>query len=220
MHNNLPVFQNISSKGRCLLDQGLIHKAFPPATELLYRGAQISGAYIVTKGRLRVFSISPSGAEATLYCIDPGETCVLALNCLFNDLLYPAWVATETETSVAILPGPTFRQLFESEPSIQNLTVHALSSLVFRLMGELEQVHFCTLEQRLANLLLLRASADGILRMTQQELAYHLGTTREVIARLMGDLVLKGLVKTRRKEITIVNAKELAALITELTADC
>lgn len=220
MHNNLPVFQNISSQGRCLLDQGLIHKAFPPATELLYRGAQISGAYIVTKGRLRVFSISPSGAEATLYCIDPGETCVLALNCLFNDLLYPAWVATETETSVAILPGPTFRQLFESEPSIQNLTVHALSSLVFRLMGELEQVHFCTLEQRLANLLLLRASADGILRMTQQELAYHLGTTREVIARLMGDLVLKGLVKTRRKEITIVNAKELAALITELTSDC
>lgn len=220
MHNNLPVFQNISSQGRCLLDQGLIHKAFPASTELLYRGAQISGAYIVTKGRLRVFSISPSGTEATLYCIDPGETCVLALNCLFNDLLYPAWVATETETSVAILPGPTFRQLFESEPSIQNLTVHALSSLVFRLMGELEQVHFCTLEQRLANLLLLRASADGILRMTQQELAYHLGTTREVIARLMGDLVLKGLVKTGRKEITIVNAKELAALITELTTDC
>jgi len=220
MHNNLPVFQNISSQGRCLLDQGLIHKAFPPSTELLYRGAQISGAYIVTKGRLRVFSISPSGAEATLYCIDPGETCVLALNCLFNDLLYPAWVATETETSVAILPGPTFRQLFESEPSIQNLTVHALSSLVFRLMGELEQVHFCTLEQRLANLLLLRASTEGILRMTQQELAYHLGTTREVIARLMGDLVLKGLVKTRRKEITIVNAKALAALITELTTDC
>lgn len=218
--DNLPVFQNISSKGRCLLGQGLIHKEFPPSTELLYRGAQISGAYIVTKGRLRVFSISPSGAEATLYCIDPGETCVLALNCLFNDLLYPAWVATETETSVAILPGPTFRQLFESEPSIQNLTVHALSSLVFRLMGELEQVHFCTLEQRLANLLLLRASAEGILRMTQQELAYHLGTTREVIARLMADLVLKGLIKTGRKEITIINAKGLAALITELTTDC
>jgi len=218
--DNLPVFQNISSKGRCLLGQGLIHKAFPPSTELLYRGAQISGAYIVTKGRLRVFSISPSGAEATLYCIDPGETCVLALNCLFNDLLYPAWVATETETSVAILPGPTFRQLFESEPSIQNLTVHALSSLVFRLMGELEQVHFCTLEQRLANLLLLRASAEGILRMTQQELAYHLGTTREVIARLMGELVLKGLIKTGRKEITLINAKGLAALITELTTDC
>lgn len=220
MHNNLPVFKSISPKGRCLLDQGLIHKAFPPSTELLYRGAQISGAYIVTKGRLRVFSISPSGAEATLYCIDPGETCVLALNCLFNDLLYPAWVATETETSVAILPGPTFRQLFETEPSIQNLTVHALSSLVFRLMGELEQVHFCTLEQRLANLLLLRASAEGILRMTQQELAYHLGTTREVVARLMGELVLKGLIRTGRKEITIIDAKGLAALITELTSDC
>ena len=30
--------------------------------------------------------------EATLYVINPHETCVLALNCIFNDLLYPAWV--------------------------------------------------------------------------------------------------------------------------------
>jgi len=53
----------------------------------------------------------------------------------------------------------------------------------------------------------------------QQELAYHLGTTREVVARLMGELVLKGLIKTGRKEITIINTKGLAALITELTND-
>ena len=36
----------------------------------------------------------------------------------------------------------------------------------------------------------------------------------------MGELVLKGLIKTRSKEITIIDAKGLAALITELTSAC
>jgi hypothetical protein len=35
-------------------------------------------------GRLRVFTIAPNGTEATLYFLDPGETCVLAINCLFT----------------------------------------------------------------------------------------------------------------------------------------
>jgi CRP/FNR family transcriptional regulator len=144
--DDLPIFRNLTKAGRNTLDRGLICKEFSPATIILHRGAQVSGAYVVTRGSLRVFSISPSGTEATLYCINPGETCVLALNCLFNDLLYPAWVASEPETEVAVIPGLVFRTLFNSESSIQDLTVRALSTLVFRLMNELEQVHFCTLE--------------------------------------------------------------------------
>jgi len=211
--DDFPLFRNLTPSGREILDHGLIRKEVAPAKIILHRGSQVSGAYVVTRGSLRVFSISPAGSEATLYCINPGETCVLALNCLFNDLLYPAWVASESKTEVAIIPGLVFRALFNSESSIQDLTVRALSTLVFRLMNELEQVHFCTLEQRLANLILLRASADGGLRMTQQEMAYHLGTSREVVARLMRDFVAQRLVETHRGLIIVRNSARLSALI-------
>ena len=59
------------------------------------------GAYVVLSGQLRVFTLSPDGHEATLYVIDPHETCVLALNCIFNDLLYPAWVEAGAAAGVA-----------------------------------------------------------------------------------------------------------------------
>jgi CRP/FNR family transcriptional regulator len=208
-----PLFRNLSKAGRQILDKGIVRKTVPPATAILHKGAQASGAYVVTKGRLRVFSIAPSGSEATLYCIDPGETCVLALNCLFNDLLYPAWVASEPKTEVVVIPGMVYRKLFESEPSIQNLTVQALSTLVFRLMSELEQVHFCKLEHRLADLILIRATSDGVLRMTQQEIAYHLGTTREVVARIMQAFVKQNLVTTQRGATKITNAAGLSCII-------
>ena len=58
-----------------------------------------------------------------------------------------------------------------------------------------------------------RASGDGELRMTQQQIACHLGTSREVVARLIGELVDSGLVETGRGRIRIRNAPALSALI-------
>ncbi|MCU7802986.1 MAG: Crp/Fnr family transcriptional regulator [Candidatus Thiodiazotropha sp. (ex Lucinoma borealis)] len=196
-----------------LLDEGVLHKHFKNPTSVIHKGQCVSGAYLVSKGRLRVFTFTPQGSEATLYFIQPGETCVLALNCLFNDLLYPAWVETDADTSVDIIPGPLYRQLFEREAPVQDLTVKALSALVFRLMNELEQVHACNLDQRLANFILSNATEEGVLKMTQQALAGHLGTTREVIARLMQGFVAEGVVSTRRGAITLTDAAKLSTMV-------
>jgi CRP/FNR family transcriptional regulator len=176
-------------------------------------GQDVSGAYFVLEGCLRVFTLLPGGKEATLYPIRPGETCVLALNSLFNDLLYPAWVQTEAPTTVAVVPGWIYRGLYESERAIQDLTVRTLSTLVFRLMAELDQVYSCTVEQRLASFLLVRASGKGVVRQTQQEMAGQIGTTREVVARLTSRLAASGLIATGRGAVTILQASVLAKLV-------
>jgi CRP/FNR family transcriptional regulator, anaerobic regulatory protein len=67
-----------------------------------------------------------------------------------------------------MIPGRVFRALFEAEPAIRNMTVQAFSTVVVRLMVELEGIHSYKLEWRLSNFLLLHASTDGIVRMTQQ----------------------------------------------------
>jgi CRP/FNR family transcriptional regulator len=210
---SLGPFAALSPAGSKLLDAGILFSDCKRGAAVLHKGQKTSGAYLVTHGRLRVYALAPDGTEATLYFIDPGETCVFALNSLFNDLRYPAWVQAEADTRVAVIPGPLFRRLFESEPAVQDMTVRALSTLVFRLMAELEEVHAYTLIQRLANLLLLHASAAGEVRMTQQQTADHLGTTREVIARLMGELVGLDCVETHRGCIVVKDAARLAGLI-------
>ena len=193
----------MSVKGRETLRKGTNLIECPANATIMHKGQPVSGAYVVLAGRLRVFTITPSGNEATLYFVGAGETCVLAVNCLFSDLLYPAWVQAEKTTRVAVVPGNVFRRLFETEPGIQNLTVHALSVLVYRLMDELERLHSSNHRQRLAQFILLHANGDGLLRMTQQQIARHLGTTREVIARLVGEFVDKGWLRTQRGAVRI-----------------
>lgn len=206
-------FRELSDAGRVQLTRGLRYVQCGKGAPLLARGTRVSGAYVVLSGQLRVFTLSPDGHEATLYVIDPHETCVLALNCIFNDLLYPAWVEAGAAARVAVIPGPVFRALFEIEAAIRNMTVQAFSTIVFRLMAELEGIHSYKLERRLANFLLLRASADGIVRMTQQDIASHLGTTREVVARALGQLVAAKHIRTGRRQIIITHPVRLAEYV-------
>ncbi len=211
--NNFKPFDDLSETSNSLLDRGLQYVHFTKTTEVLRKGQQISGAYFVVSGQLRVFTLTPKGNEATLYLINPGETCVLALNCIFNDLFDPVWVEAKPKTKVAIIYGALYRALFELESAIRNMTVQTFSTVVFRLMAELEEIHSYKLEQRLASFLLAHASIDGAVRMTQQEIASHLGTTREVIARILRQFVLEKHIETKRNLVKIENPIKLASLV-------
>lgn len=206
-------FCDLSSAGKKILQHCTVSHHKASQTPLLTKGQPISGAYFVLEGQLRVFSLSPDGQEATLYFINPGETCIFALNSVFNDLLYPAWVQAVAATTLTLIPGPQFRQLFAQESVIQDLTVRAQATLVFRLMAELEAVHAYRLNQRLANLLLAHANSQGELRMTQQQIAGHLGTSREVVARIVREMVSQGWITTQRGGIRICQTDSLNALL-------
>ncbi|MEW5727581.1 MAG: Crp/Fnr family transcriptional regulator, partial [Pseudomonadota bacterium] len=206
-------FTQLSPEGRATVARALARHRFAKGAGVVEKGQPVSGAYFVLDGRLRVYTLTPSGKEATLYLLRPGETCVLALNSLFNDMLYPAWVEAEEDTTVGVLPGPAYRALFERERPIQDLTVHTLSTVVLRLMAELEEVHSHRLDQRLASFLLNSCAADGVVRRTQQQIAAHIGTTREVVARLMADFAARGWVETGRGQVRVARPAPLAEIV-------
>ncbi|KAF1709249.1 cAMP-binding protein [Pseudoxanthomonas kalamensis DSM 18571] len=210
--DHVQVFERLGPAGKALLDRGTVRITAQRQQSLLYKGQSISGAYVVIDGCLRVYTISPSGTEATLYTLAPGETCVLALNSLFNDLRYPAWVEAQEDSSIAFIPGNVYRSLFATEASVRDLTVRALSTLTFRLIQELEVMHSGRNKDRLAHFLLHHATNDGTIRMTQQRIAQHLGTTREVVTRLIGELADAGLVETARGRIVILDCDRLTLL--------
>ncbi|WP_413203555.1 Crp/Fnr family transcriptional regulator [Rhodospirillum sp. A1_3_36] len=205
----IAIFQALSTEGRKLLSSGTTLHRFTGGETVVHRGQDVSGAYFVMSGGLRVFTLSANGKEAPLYQITPGETCIIALNSLFNDLSYPAWVESERDTLVAVVPGRVYRTLFAQEACIQDITLRALSTLVFRLMGELENSRSQTVSQRLAGYLLANVNTDGRIPRTQQDIAARIGTTREVVARIMVDFSSRGLVETGRGWCRILSTRRL-----------
>jgi len=200
----------LSASGRSFFKERLVRKNVQRHQSLIEKGDVVSGAYFVLKGTLRVFTLGSNGREATLYCINAGETCVLALNALFNDLLYPAWVKAEADTVIGVLPGDAYRTLFATETVLQDLTVRALSAAVFGLMTSLEERTVRTVEQRIASFLLLNARADHSVHNTQQEIADRIGTTREVVGRHMAQFAADGLLRSGRGTVVLLDVRLLS----------
>lgn len=183
---------------------------------LIRKGDRAGGVYLVEDGALRVYTISRRGKESTLYWIEPGESCILAMNCVFSDVLYPAWVENDRPLSrIAVIPGETYRRLHESERSIQQFTLEVLSKRIFDLMSTLEEVSTLPLAQRLANLILRKSNSALHLVMSHDKMAAHLGTAREVVTRNLKTFEKMGYIKVERGYTSILSVEGLRACLTE-----
>jgi CRP/FNR family transcriptional regulator, anaerobic regulatory protein len=185
-----------------------------PNTQVLQRGDEVAGAYLVERGALRVYYISAEGREGTLYWIDPGQSCILALNCLFARLVYPAWVESDhSETQVAVISGDTYRELFSTEPALQRFTFGALATRLFDLMTLMQETASFGLEQRVAAHLLRRAGTAQVLETTHEQVAHHIGSSREVVSRVLRNIARSGALSLSPRSITILDAAKLRGLV-------
>jgi CRP/FNR family transcriptional regulator len=182
-----------------------------PHTRILQRGDAVDGVYLVVGGALRVYYLTDEGREATLYWVEPGQTCILALTAAFARESYPAWVETDHRSlRYVLVPGPVFRRLYDGEPAFREFVFTVLSGRVFELMTKLEQLGSLRVEQRLAAFLVAHGDAEGVVPMSQARIAAHLGTAREVVFRSMRTLAARGLVRTARGRVRLQDAGALS----------
>lgn len=202
----LPFTREMAAEARELLAQRVRLVAADVSSTLLSPGDAVSGLYIVESGAVRVHYLDSDGNEGTLYRLEPGESCILAFNCLFAEMHYPAWAHAEEEGArLLIVDGPTARELVRLDDTFLRALFAQASDRVFRLLGSLEQAIRLPLEARLARLLLDIAGSQDEVRLPHDRLAGHLGTSREVVSRLVRSLARAGLVKSGYGCITIVD---------------
>ena len=86
-------------ESRSLLEAfGDARRSVPGHVTLVARGDLVTGAYLVEKA-LRVYYVFCRGREGIALLVEPGQSCILALNCMFSRLAYPAWVESEGDRS-------------------------------------------------------------------------------------------------------------------------
>lgn len=207
--HQFPFLGELSEEGRRSLRQHSATRAEPKRL-LLSRGDPVDGAYLLVGGSLRVFYLTAEGREATLYHVEPGGTCILALTSTFNQQAYPAWVQSGPRgASMVRVPSAPFRRLFDTEPAFRAFIFSVLSGRVFELMQALEEAGSAQLEQRVARLLLRRSGGEATVEMTQAAIASELGSAREVVFRALRTLSAKGLVRRGRARVQLLDVAGL-----------
>ena len=187
----------------------------PAGAQICVQGDQCSSLIILTRGVVRVFKPAADGRRITLYQIRETQSCILTAGCILNSTPFPAIAEAETDVSgIAVAAADVTRWLDES----QQWREYLFSLLAGRLEHVIELVNalaFQRLDVRLATWLLQQQS-DGDICATHQQVAEELGSSREVISRLLKDLENSGLVSLSRGRITITDQQGMASLIETL----
>lgn len=204
-----PFLRHLSAEGRAEARRLTVARA-TRGQQLLQRGDPAGGAYLIVGGSLRAYYLTESGREATLYRVEPGGTCMLALSSSLNDQPYPAWVDAGPQGGQFVrIPQATLLRWLEREPEFRRYVFGVLSGQVFELMRVLEEAGSLLVEERVARFVLRRADPSGTLRITQAAMASELGTAREVVSRSLRSLVSAGVLETGRGRLRILDRTQL-----------
>lgn len=79
-------------------------------------------------------------------------------------------------------------------------------------MEVVDEIAFCHMDARVASLLLARVPSQNPMRITHQEIASELGSSREVISRLLEDFSARGLIRSSRGELEVLDKEDLASI--------
>ncbi|MEN8205565.1 MAG: Crp/Fnr family transcriptional regulator [Pseudomonadota bacterium] len=185
----------------------------PPGSEVFHEGDVCRNYIFVLEGATRVYKAFESGREMVLYRVQAGETCSITTSVLLAGGLYPANAVTETECRAVLIPANDFHKVFDTCKGFRDYVCTVFGGRIRDLIMLLEAVTMRNVNVRLARWLLDNGSSAGLVEASHRELAFELGTAREVISRHLREFQKNGWVALSRKNIELLDIKALLELV-------
>ncbi len=185
---------------------------WPVGKPLFAAGAHVPALALIVSGVVRVFKTGRTGREITLYRIGSGETCILSVNAILTRQPIPASAAVEQRVEAVTIPAEVLRDWVQRHDLWRQFVFELISQRLMKVLTLVDDVVFRRMDARIAALLLERGRTQNPLRITHQEIAAELGTSREVISRILEDLAGAGTVRPTRGRIEICDSRPLKVL--------
>jgi CRP/FNR family transcriptional regulator len=184
-----------------------------PASSRIYGPGQAPESFLLLlEGTVRVQQVSESGRELVLYRVSAGESCALTTACLMSHDDYLAEAITEAPVRAVAVPRTVFDDLVTRSAVFRRFVLQTFSNRMVDLFRIIDDIAFQRLDIRLAQKLLELAHGQASVSATQQQLAAELGTAREVVSRVLGELARRGAIALGRGTIHILDRATLDRL--------
>jgi CRP/FNR family transcriptional regulator len=181
---------------------------FDTGTVILKQGSYVKVIPLMISGLAKVFKEEPeNGNEVLLYYIKPGESCVMSMTTLLHNTTSKVKAIVEQTAEVVLIPADKAIEIAKKYPR-WNEFIYDLFNLKFEeLLNVIEILTFSNKDIRLLEYLKKEAELKGTstLQTTHQHIADDLGSSREVISRLLKKLEIEGRIKLAQGSITLLS---------------
>lgn len=183
----------------------------PLNTVMLTEGDTCEQFALLVKGSVRVYQPAPDGREITLYRLAAGDICMMSLNSLLHKRPFMAVAAAESDITIHALCEEDFQSAMQVSDAFRALVLSKITDRFLDMIQLLQDTVFRNLDMRLACLLghLFERNQGPTLHITHETIANELGTSREVISRLLKEFERKGCIKLLRGKIELSSPEGL-----------
>lgn len=167
------------------------------------------GLLIVKEGALRVFLITESGKEITLFSLTKDDICILSSPCIIGNYPYNIFIEAADNSTLEIIPKSIVEATKNKNPNFSNLLLTLVGEKMGIVLRLIDDILVKRIDSRIAEFLI---SSGDLIDMSHEDIANHIGSSREVVSRILKHMQKDGIIDLKRKTVIIKDMEQLKDL--------
>ena len=206
MLEQVPLFADIDRRDILELESRCLERQVPGNTLVISEGDETDCLYVLLQGKAQALRTDESGRQFVVNRFYPFDT--FGEMSLFDHNTRCATVTSRKKCTLMFLPRKAFFDFAATHPDVYRNMIKALLEKLRKATQQIGELAFLDVYGRLTRFLIENRNADGVIeeKMTHQDLADIVGSSRETVCRIYNELVVggyitkeKGLMKIRRQ---------------------
>lgn len=203
-----PYFDQMEESSLAKVAESLSLRLFERGETLFLEDDPCAGLHILERGCVKLYRLSPQGRQYIVrLCLEQQDT--------FNEVSVfdgsgnPVNAEAIEPSRVWVVEPGTIRGMVATHPDFAQKVINNLGGNLRMLVRAVSEMAFYQVTHRLARLISQmpgeEGAGEGVLHLTQEQMAARLGTVREVVARSLRELERSGAIRTENRRITVAD---------------
>lgn len=205
MLDKVSLFSDLPPECIARLEQGAVHRKYPKNTVLFLEGDDSGQLFIIESGVVCVHTDDSEGRQLVLNYMGAGE--YFGELSLIDNKPRSASVTTCEECHLLCISRESFRSMLIEHPQVYDILLEHLAARIRLLTGSVKDMALLDVYGRVAAMLERlggQAEEASTLRLTHQDIANLVGASREMVSRIMKELVVGGYIEIQQKHIHLL----------------
>jgi CRP/FNR family transcriptional regulator len=188
------------------IDKQAIIKNVKAGEVLMRSGQYIKNTVLVISGKVKVYREDEDGGEFFMYYLQPGQACAISMICATKQETSSVMAKAVEDSELIMIPLQLMEKWMSEYRSWYEFVIETYRNRFEEVLTVIDNIAFKAMDERLEFYLKRHKDACNCndIKLSHQEIASDLNTSREVISRLLKKMEQRGLVNLHRSHIEIL----------------
>jgi CRP/FNR family transcriptional regulator len=207
MHQSIKnLFSSFSSLLVDDIEKNAVIQEFKAGDVIMRTGQYIRNTVLVLSGKIKIYREDDDGGEFFMYYLQPGQACAISMICATKNEQSQIMAKVVEDVELVMVPLSLMDKWMMQHRSWYEFVIDTYRSRFEEVLEVVDSIAFRAMDERLEFYLKRHKEACGCfdLKLSHQEIATELNTSREVISRLLKKLEQRGALKLHRNHIELL----------------